>query len=420
ANALHDKFKGDDPRAANVTAPIRVSSAPPGARAWIDGSNPLVATKTPGVLEAPVAKKKVLVRMAKAGYARNQHECKTDEPIDLELQLQRGPAWGVALEGQITGAIAAAEDRGIAVCRDGRVYALSAEDSSVFWMRPPAGTDSVDSLGEPTAAGVAQGVVVVGGRSGLLVGLDAIAGQEKWRVKGDPIVHPPLGVEIDGKERIVVCRGTTLAVIDAEQGKIEREITLPAAAAAQPAARAGKAIAVLVDGRAVLVDLAAGKIAWNVDAKVDPVGAPVLATELGFVLMASREGAVVALSMADGASRYRRTADLGALEAGLAVDDRAIYVSTARGRLLALDAGDGRTLWDQIQPAVPAAPPRRFGSSVYVPLRTGEVVELNPSDGKKRGSIQVEGIPSATPTLCGQKMLLGAGFSVYALEKAED
>ncbi len=192
------------------------------------------------------------------------------------------------------------------------------------------------------------------------------------------------------------------------------------APAAQPVARAGKAIAILVDGRAVLIDLATGKPLWNVDAKVDPAGAPVLAPDLGFVLMASREGAVVALSLTDGAPRYRRTAELGPLEGGLAVAERSIYVSNTRGRLLALDASDGRTLWDQLQPAVPAAPPRRFASSIYVPLRTGEIVEVNPSDGKKRGSVQVEGIPSASPVICGTRLMLGAGFSVFALERAED
>ncbi len=87
ANEIHEKYKADDPRAANVTVPIRVTTTPPGAKAWIDGTNPLVVTKTPGVLEAPVAKKKVTVKMAKAGYARYQHDCKTDEPTELDFPL---------------------------------------------------------------------------------------------------------------------------------------------------------------------------------------------------------------------------------------------------------------------------------------------------------------------------------------------
>lgn len=420
AIALHHAHKADDPRAANVTVPIRVNTTPTGARAWIEGATPPQSVKTPGVLEAPVAKRKVTVKMSRPGYSRLSVDCEVDgeRPMgDVDLPLVRGAAWRAELEGQIAGALAAGEDRGIAVCRDGRVYAVNAEDGSHFWTRQP---DAADPLGEPAAPGIAQGVALVGGRSGLLLGLDLASGQVKWRLKGEPILHPPLGVELDGRERAVVCRGNTLAVIDASQGTIEREVPLTAAPAAQPVAHAGRAVAVLVDGRAVLVDLVAGKPLWNVDAKVDPVGAPVLATELGFVLMASREGAVIALSLTDGATKYRRTADLGPLEGGLSVDDRAIYVSTTRGRLLALDVSDGRTLWDQLQPAVPAAPPRRFSSSVYVPLRTGEIVELNPSDGKKRGSVQVEGIPSASPVICGTRLLLGAGFSVFALERAED
>ena len=42
------------------------------------------------------------------------------------------------------------------------------------------------------------------------------------------------------------------------------------------------------------------------------------------------------------------------------------------------------------------------------------------SDGKKRSSVQVEGIPSATPTVCGGKLFVGAGFAVFGVEKTED
>jgi hypothetical protein len=174
-----------------------------------------------------------------------------------------------------------------------------------------------------------------------------------------------------------------------------------------------------VDGTAVLVDLAQAKTLWTRDVKVDPCGPPVIAIELGTILAASREGSVVALALADGSQVWKKEG-LDKLEGGLSLDETRVYVASARGKLVALDASDGRLLWEQIQPGPLVGPPARLSTSIFAALRTGELEELFPSDGRNRGAYPVEGAPTASPAVLGDKLLLGAERAVLAFERAED
>jgi outer membrane protein assembly factor BamB len=421
ATTLYDSSKDLDPRAAAVTVPVRVVTTPAGARAWIEASDGVPASecRTPGTLEAP-PHKPIVVRIAKPGYATISTAGDTNAYWELELPLDRGPAWRAELDGPIAGAVAADAERAFAVAKDGRAFGIALADGKSLWKRAVAPAGSAEALGDPAPPGVAQGVLLVGGHSGVLVGLDVASGEEKWRLRGDPILNAPVSAEVDGRERAIVCRGNALAVVDATTGKVEREVALPAAPVAPPVARNGRAAAVLVDGRCAVVDVVQGKVLWAAEAKLDPVGAPVIATELGFVLAASREGSVVALALKDGATVYRRTQDLGPLEGGLAVEEGRIYVSTTRGRLFALDASDGRTLWDQLDAGPLVGPARHLGTSIFAVLKTGDVVEHGVGDGKKRGTFHLDEALTAATTLAGPKLLVPAGSALYALERAED
>ena len=424
ALALVDARKGD-PRVEGVTVPTPVASTPAGATARVEGladqgtrgGARLDEVRTPGIVFVP-ARQKVKVVLSKPGYS--PVELESDGKGDaLEATLQPGPAWRIELESAVTGPLVAARDRALVVTRDGRIAAVGSTSGKRLWTRPPSPPESGDALLEPATPGIAQGVAVVGGRSGLLLGLDLATGQERWRLKGEPVVHPPVSAEVGGAERAVVCRGNKLAVIDAAEGKVDREIPLPAAPAAAPVARSGRAVAVLVDGTAVLVDLAQARIVWTRDVKVDPCGPPVIAIELGTVVAASHEGFVVALALADGSPVWKKES-LDKLEGGLSLDETRVYVATARGKLVALDASDGRLLWEQIQPGPLVGPPVRLSTSIFVALRTGELEELLPGDGKKRGGSPVGGTPTASPAVLGDKLLLGAERAVLAFERAEE
>ena len=57
---------------------------------------------------------------------------------------------------------------------------------------------------------------------------------------------------------------------------------------------------------------------------------------------------------------------------------------------------------------------------VYVGLRSGELVELAPGDGKKRASSPLDAPPAGAPTIIGEKMLVCAGGNVMAFEVPEE
>jgi outer membrane protein assembly factor BamB/Flp pilus assembly protein TadD len=414
ALALVDARKGD-PRVATVTVPTPVASTPPGATARIEGYAGDVPT--PGILLVP-ARQKVKVVVARPGYSPIELDSDGTGGA-LEAALQRGPAWRIELESAVVGPLVAARDRALVVTRDGRIAAVGSASGKRLWERPPGPPESGDALLEPATPAIVQGVAVVGGRSGLLLGLDVATGQERWRFKGEPVVHPPVSAEVAGVERAVICHGSKLAVIDALEGKLDREIQLPAAPAVAPVARSGRAAAVLMDGTVVLVDLAQAKVLWTRDVKVDPCGPPVIATELGTVLAASREGLVLALKLEDGSQVWKREIP-DKLDGGLSHDETRIYVATVRAKLWALDTSDGRPLWEQTQPGPVAGPPVRLSTSIFLALKTGELAELFPGDGRRRGAYPVEGTPTASPAIVGDKLLLGAERVVFAFERAED
>jgi outer membrane protein assembly factor BamB/tetratricopeptide (TPR) repeat protein len=406
-----------DPRVKLLKVPVQVATTPPGAHASVEGGT---EARTPCILEAP-PRADVKLRLSKAGFTRIETTVKTDAFHPVDLTLKRGAAWRQDLAQKIVGTLAVGPDRVVAVGQDGKITALAVEDGARLWVQQAPRPEAPDALGDPAPPCIAQGTCLVGGKNGLLLGLELQKGEEKWRLKGSgAIIHAPLSVEVEGRERALVTRGATFVVIDAQTGTVEHEVTLPSAASSAPAARAGRAVAVLVDGRVSAVDLALGKVIWTVDAKIDAAGAPVIAPELGFVVAASREGTVVALSLADGATIYRAAPGLGTLEGGVAVDEGRIYIGTSKNRIAALDATDGRTLWDQLLGTTLAAPPRRFATSLYAALRTGDLVELAPGDGKRRSVTQTDGVPTASPVLCGTRLLLASGTAISSFERPED
>ncbi|TAK78290.1 MAG: hypothetical protein EPO16_03940 [Dehalococcoidia bacterium] len=103
-------------------------------------------------------------------------------------------------------------------------------------------------------------------------------------------------------------------------------------------------IAPLQDGRLVSLDAASGKTLWTANLTLDnpPLSAPAIAGDR--IYIAQREGLVLALDAANGKEVWRR-AVAESFESSPLVADGVVYVSHEDG-LVALDAEDGRTLWD--------------------------------------------------------------------------
>lgn len=178
----------------------------------------------------------------------------------------------------------------------------------------------------------------------------------------------------------------------------------------------------LVDGALVAagavpfaVDRATGDVRWTFDdgptdwAVLDGGGRDSLPTADGLAFVPTEDGRLVALDAADGrlawdVDREPRTS--------YAVDDGTVYVSPGDGTVAAHDASDGGRLWETTvggHTGLQVAQDR-----VYV-LRGGEVTALAAGDGRERGSVTVEGEPRWVLAGGGRTAAVTAQGLVYGL-----
>ena len=217
--------------------------------------------------------------------------------------------WEVHLHLPVTGGVGLADNRVLVGTRRGEVVALSQNDGSVLWHT----TVSSEVLAAPRGA---QGVVVVRTIDGRVFGLDADTGKRDWTY--------------DGSVPVLTLRGTSAPVI-----------------------ANGMVICGFDNGKLVALTLNNGTVLWEttvavprgrteLERIVDIDGDPVVRGNTVYV--ASYQGRVAAVQLDTGRMLWAR--DISSY-AGLAVDDKKVYVTDAIGQVWALDRYAGATLWKQ-------------------------------------------------------------------------
>jgi outer membrane protein assembly factor BamB len=111
----------------------------------------------------------------------------------------------------------------IAAAEDGRVYALDRATGAVQWVAPRVhplpSESSAGSYDDTRPVRVVGGVAVVGSTTGVVVGLDAATGRERWRTSsgGGSVIDR---LTTDGELAFVGALGGNLLAIDARTGAI--------------------------------------------------------------------------------------------------------------------------------------------------------------------------------------------------------
>lgn len=398
ARRLHDS---KDLRAGYVRMPFRVTTNPEGARVTFEGGE----GRTPCILEAPVDRK-VTLRIQKPGCAPKDVTHLADTFVELTIDLERGPTWRRALRGPIA-SVGAAPGLALAVTRPATLNALSLEDGEVAWQK---NVDGEESLGAP---GYSQGLILVSARSGTLLTF-ATSGTEKARTRTKRALFAPQGVEVDNADRTLLATADALVVVDAVAGQVLREIPLLAAPVAPPAVKANRAWALLADGTVAAADLAKGVLLWTAEPRVQVAGGPVLIGST--VYLASRDGSLVAISLSNGATSWRRPAKPpGATEHGATADEGRVVIASS-SRLVAFDAKDGKQLWEE--PLAACGPAVRIGGKLYAPVATGEVLEIESATGKTLSRYAFDG-PFAGFATVGRVLVVASGGGLEAIDRGE-
>jgi outer membrane protein assembly factor BamB len=139
--------------------------------------------------------------------------------------------------------------------------------------------------------------------SGALVALDAVSGEERWRV-----------TDVDGEA-----------------------VAVPVAVADGVAYAGGK------EGSLWALDASTGEVTWTTDTGAEVTSAPAVAG--GLVIVGNDDGDVVAFDAVAGVERWRFTTD-DVVAAAPSVSGDTVIVSSYDGHTYGLDLATGEELWD--------------------------------------------------------------------------
>jgi len=283
-----------------------------------------------------------------------------------------------------------------AASHGGEVYAFSAKNGKRIW---------AVKTKLPLSAGpeVGSGLVVVGSSDGDVLALDAAKGTEVWRRSiASEILARPLAVNDLIVVRTVNGRLEALSATDgATRWSLDESVPrLTLRGTAAPVLANDRIIAGFDNGRVLAVDPRNGEVLWDTI-----VNAPSGRTELerladidaparvsgSDVFVVGFQGRMAMLALASGQIWWARDASS---YRGFALDDNAIYLTSADGVIMAMRRVDGAVLWENdtlrrrglTAPAIDgdALVVGDFEGYVHwLDKETGEVVARHKTDGDR-------------------------------------
>ncbi|HEX5804129.1 MAG TPA: outer membrane protein assembly factor BamB [Azospira sp.] len=286
------------------------------------------------------------------------------------------------------------------------------------------------NAGVPLSGGVGSDGrrVVVGSAKGDVLAFDAADGKELWRAKvSSEVLAAPA---VDGALVIVRSGDNRIYAFDAGDGKrkwVYQRQTPPLSlrSFAAPLLDGNYVFAGFPGGKLMAVTTNNGASAWEgtvalpkgtteLDRVADITSAPLLAGRL--ICAVAYQGRVACFDLNTGNLAWAR--DMSSA-AGLAADNRQLYVTDDKGAVHALDLASGASLWKQDKLRLrDLSAPAALGRLVAVADVKGFVHFLNREDGSFVGRTATDGTAVTAPLrVFDNKILLQTrGGSVIALE----
>jgi len=276
------------------------------------------------------------------------------ELVDFTARLSVGEAWSVGMGGGeevMRLALGPARDGSTVYLagHDGDVAAVDIESGRSVWR-------SDVKLDLSAGPGVGEGLVVVGSPDGDVVALNAADGSERWRVRllGEILARPAVGASrvivhtVDGRVHGLKAEdGTTDWTYEQPVPRLSLRGSAP------PVIGGDTVFCAFDNGKVAALNAVDGELLWSatvaapsgrtelarlvdIDSAVEVVGDDVFV--VGF------QGRLAMLARDSGQIWWAR--DLSSYR-GLALDETALYLSTADGEVVAASRRDGTELWRQ-------------------------------------------------------------------------
>ncbi len=308
--------------------------------------------------------------------------------------------------------------------RKGVVLALEAASGAERWRRETG-------LSVTGALAAAEGMLLLGTSDAEVIALDATDGTERWRaaVSSEVLSSPQA---LDGVVVAQTVDDRTFGIA-AETGARRwsyqrRPPALTLRGTASPALAEGRAFIGLASGKLIALDLADGGLVWEaavtlprgsseLDRMVDLDATPLVAGDLVFA--AAYQGRLAAIARSTGVIIWSR--DISSYRAP-ALDGDRLLVTDARSHVWAIAPGNGAALWkqDKLQARALSAP-TAIGDYVVVGDFEGYLHFLARADGRLLGRVQIDGKGVAQAPLAAGRILYayGRGGILTALQVEE-
>lgn len=282
--------------------------------------------------------------------------------LDVSTGKQR---WSSTVDG-LVGSPAIADDRVVALGKDGSINAIRMDGSSSWRTAADLAPNS-----SPLLVG---GVLIAGGQGGSIQAFDAVTGAARWTVQtGDSLPRAAAGDE-------------SRAYIGSH------------------------------DGRLYAIEITSGETAWTLDAKADHFATP--AVRDGSVLAAAAtpdDASLLAVDAASGAERWRFVPPDGRGLHSPSVDGGAVYISTDRN-LYALAPDDGTILWTREGEPWNTAGIAIADATLYAIAAGGTLYALDAATGSERWRLFLGGNVLTGTTLADGRLIVGTeGGNIIAI-----
>jgi outer membrane protein assembly factor BamB len=285
-------------------------------------------------------------------------------------------------------------------------------------------------VGQIVSGGVGadERMVVVGTPKGEVLAFAAADGTPLWSARASSeVLAPP----VVGSDAVIVRSGDNrLAAFELADGKRRWQYQRPSPAlavrvTAAPLVADRYVFAGFPGGKLVAVSLANGAPVWEgtvaipkgvteLDRVADITSTP--AIEGSEICAAAFQGRVACFDLGNGAQVWAR--DMSSA-AGVAIDNRYVYVSDDKGAVHALDRSSGASIWKQDRLFLRrlTAPLPRRGLIVVADVQ-GVVHFLNREDGAFAARVSTDGNPVVAPLKASGDGLVvqTQGGAIYAIE----
>ncbi len=302
---------------------------------------------------------------------------------------------------------------------DARIHVYDADGGEILHLPVAAPIES-------GALALRDGVVVLADLDGHVYGVDAAHGVIRWRAETrGAVTSRPVALgdgfliqTVDNRLYRFTAKGKLVWSYTASLGGLAMRMT-PA-----PLVVGRVVYAVFTNGDVVALDGADGKLRWKRQLLLDndaavldelqvPVAAPVFLPSKAtgredMLLVSVFQGDLYWLAASDGSRLHERK--LAARCRPLADGDR-IYVGGVDGKLRALEAGTGETLWRKDLAASPVCGPVKAGNDLVLTAGDGRVFRVS-RDGGVRGAIRLPGRIDRPALPAGDGVLVRTGRGI--------